>query len=90
MARLRPDLILVGSVVSTILVIGNAFYNKKQFYPSVVHITKSNSSMAVLYFQALVLAISFGKLINKIFFGQLRAIEMEVCSCSFDLFFFLL
>lgn len=47
MARIRPDLILVGSFVSTLLVIGNAFYHKRQFYPSVVHITKSNSSMAV-------------------------------------------
>jgi E3 ubiquitin-protein ligase synoviolin len=47
MARLRPDLILVGSIFSTILVIGNAFYHKKQFYPTVVYITKSNSSMAV-------------------------------------------
>jgi E3 ubiquitin-protein ligase synoviolin len=78
MTRLRPDFILVGSIFSTAVVIGNAFYNKKQFYPSVVHLTKSNSSMAVLYFQALVLAISFGKLVNKLFFGQLRPVEMEV------------
>lgn len=47
MTRLRQDLILVGSFLTTCLVIGNAFYHKKQFYPSVVHITKSNGSMAV-------------------------------------------
>ena len=29
------------------MVIGNAYYQKKQFYPSVVYITKSNPSMAV-------------------------------------------
>jgi E3 ubiquitin-protein ligase synoviolin len=89
MTRLRPDFILVGSIFSTAVVIGNAFYNKKQFYPSVVHLTKSNSSMAVLYFQALVLAISFGKLVNKLFFGQLRPVEMEV-SISFRFFNFLI
>jgi len=32
----------------------------------------------VLYLQAFVLALLIGKLMNKIFFGQLRAIEMEV------------
>lgn len=29
------------------VVISNAFYQKKQFYPSVLYITKSNPSMAV-------------------------------------------
>lgn len=31
----------------TSAVIGNAWYQKKQFYPAVVYITKSNASMAV-------------------------------------------
>lgn len=35
------------SLVLTTVVIGNAYYQKKQFYPSVVYITKSNPSMAV-------------------------------------------
>uniref|UniRef100_K1QT14 E3 ubiquitin-protein ligase HRD1 n=1 Tax=Magallana gigas TaxID=29159 RepID=K1QT14_MAGGI len=34
------------SVVLSAAVIGNAYYQKKQFYPSVVYITKSNPSMA--------------------------------------------
>ena len=34
----------------TATVVGNAFYQKKQFYPSVVYITKSNPSMAVSSF----------------------------------------
>lgn len=58
-------------------VIANAYYQKKQFYPSVVYITKSNSSMAVIYIQALILVILAGKLVKKIFFGQLRAAEFE-------------
>ena len=37
----------VGSFVLTTAVITNAYYQKKQFYPSVVYITKSSPSMAV-------------------------------------------
>lgn len=33
----------------TCIVIGNAYYQRKQFYPTVVHITKSNPSMAVSF-----------------------------------------
>lgn len=42
--------ITVISLALTTAVIGNAYYQKKQFYPSVVYITKSNPSMAVSYF----------------------------------------
>ncbi|KAK7104456.1 E3 ubiquitin-protein ligase synoviolin A-like isoform X1 [Littorina saxatilis] len=65
------------SFVMTGAVIANAYYQKKQFYPSVVYITKSNPSMAVIYIQAFVFVILMGKLLRKIFFGQLRAAEME-------------
>jgi hypothetical protein len=33
----------------------------------------------VIYIQALILVILAGKLVKKIFFGQLRAAEFEVC-----------
>lgn len=79
MARFRSELAVLLSFLLTLVVILNAFYHKKQFYPSVVYLTKSNSSMAVIYLQAFVIALLAGKLMNKIFFGQLRAIEMEVC-----------
>lgn len=39
--------ISVLSLALTTIVIANAYYQKKQFYPSVVYITKSNPSMAV-------------------------------------------
>ena len=101
MARFRSELAILLSFVLTLGVILNAFYHKKQFYPSIVYLTKSNSSMAVssllvswsavgsdftefsfqvLYLQAFVVALLVGKVMNKIFFGQLRAIEMEVSS----------
>lgn len=46
-ARMRAAGIVLISVALTCAVIGNAYYQKKQFYPSVVYITKSNPSMAV-------------------------------------------
>ncbi|KAF0300746.1 Chromosome-associated kinesin KIF4A [Amphibalanus amphitrite] len=74
---MNASLIASLSVLLTAAVVGNAFYQKKQFYPSVVYLTKSNASLAVIYVQAFVLVILFGKLVRKIFFGQLRAAEFE-------------
>ncbi|XP_055384436.1 E3 ubiquitin-protein ligase HRD1 [Condylostylus longicornis] len=65
------------SFVLTGIVIGNAYYHKKQFYPSVVYITKSNPSMAVIYIQFFVIVLMLGKLLRKIFLGTLRAAEFE-------------
>jgi hypothetical protein len=45
--EMRAAGITVTSLALTTAVIGNAYYQKKQFYPSVVYITKSNPSMAV-------------------------------------------
>lgn len=44
---MRIELVILGSLVLSTSVVGNAYYQKKQFYPSVVHITKSNPSMMV-------------------------------------------
>jgi len=74
---MRVDAIASISFGLTAAVVCNAFYKKEQFYPSVVYLTKSNPSMAVIYIQALVLVVLFGKLLRKIFFGQLRAAETE-------------
>lgn len=74
---MRAVLLSLLSILLTFAVIGNAYYQKKQFYPSVVYITKSNPSMAVIYLQAFVIVLLMGKLMRKIFFGQLRAAEME-------------
>ncbi|XP_028398788.1 E3 ubiquitin-protein ligase synoviolin-like [Dendronephthya gigantea] len=74
---MRGLLLSIGSIVLTSLVIGNAFYQKGQFYPSVVYITKSNPSLAVLYLQAFVFVLLLGQLSRKVFFGQLRPAETE-------------
>jgi len=56
----------MGSGLLTAAVLGNAFYQKKQFYPSVVYLTKSNPSMAVIYLQAFVFVLLAGKLMRKV------------------------
>ncbi|CAH1791822.1 unnamed protein product, partial [Owenia fusiformis] len=76
-SNMKSLLMTAASILLTGLVVGNAYYQKRQFYPSVVYITKSNPSMAVLYIQAFVCVVLAGKLMRKIFFGQLRAAEME-------------
>nr|CAG4636899.1 EOG090X03TK [Ceriodaphnia reticulata]SVE72853.1 EOG090X03TK [Ceriodaphnia reticulata] len=76
-SKMRIELVILGSLVLSTSVVGNAYYQKKQFYPSVVHITKSNPSMMVMYIQALVIVVLLGKLMKRVFFGQLRAAEVE-------------
>ena len=47
---LRAEYIILLSFLLTFTVVSNAFYTKKQFYPSVVYLTKSSSSLAVRSF----------------------------------------
>jgi len=75
--EMKSVLVTVGSFFLTLGVVMNAYYQKKQFYPSVVYITKSSPCMAVLYLQAFVVVIITGKFMRKLFFGQLRAAETE-------------
>uniref|UniRef100_H2ZDK5 RING-type E3 ubiquitin transferase n=1 Tax=Ciona savignyi TaxID=51511 RepID=H2ZDK5_CIOSA len=73
------SLLLTGSSFAlTTAVVVNAFIQKKQFFPAVVYLTtKSSPCIAILYLQAFVLVLLFGKLMRKIFFGQLRPAETE-------------
>ncbi|XP_026760596.2 E3 ubiquitin-protein ligase synoviolin isoform X2 [Galleria mellonella] len=74
---MKAILATVISLALTTVVIGNAYYQKKQFYPSIVYLTNSNPSMAVMYLQAFILVLLVGKLLRKVFFGQLRPAEFE-------------
>ena len=60
------------------LVISNAYMEKKQFYPTVVYLLSSNRSLGVIYLQAFVMVWFFCKFLKAIFFGTLRAAEVEV------------
>uniref|UniRef100_A0A8C9VPW6 RING-type E3 ubiquitin transferase n=1 Tax=Scleropages formosus TaxID=113540 RepID=A0A8C9VPW6_SCLFO len=73
----RAALVTATSLALTCAVVTHAYYLKHQFYPTVVYLTKSSPSMAVLYIQAFVLVFLLGKFMRKVFFGQLRAAEME-------------
>ncbi|XP_036404904.1 E3 ubiquitin-protein ligase synoviolin [Megalops cyprinoides] len=73
----RAALVTATSLALTGAVVAHAYYLKHQFYPTVVYLTKSSPSMAVLYIQAFVLVFLLGKFMRKVFFGQLRAAEME-------------
>lgn len=74
----RTAVMMAASLALTGAVVAHAYYLKHQFYPTVVYLTKSSPSMAVLYIQAFVLVFLLGKVMGKVFFGQLRAAEMEV------------
>ena len=49
---LRTVLAVCASMALTTAVVTNAWLQKKQFYPTVVHLTRSNQSMLILYVQA--------------------------------------
>uniref|UniRef100_A0A914VU35 E3 ubiquitin-protein ligase hrd-1 n=1 Tax=Plectus sambesii TaxID=2011161 RepID=A0A914VU35_9BILA len=75
--RLTASIFVLSSFALTALTISNAFMQKKQFYPSVVYISKSSPSMAVIYLQGMVLVGLVFQVAKFIFFGQLRAAETE-------------
>ena len=50
---MRAAVLTAASVMLTATVLANAWSQRQQFYPSVVYITKSNPSMAVIYIQVI-------------------------------------
>jgi len=65
------------SFIATFCVVTNAWYQQQQFYPTVVYLTKSSPSIAILYIQAAVLAYTCGKIMISMFFGTLRQQEYD-------------
>ena len=62
----------------TTLVVSNAYYKKKQFYPTVVYLLNSNRSLGVLYLQGFLVVWVLCDFLKRLFFGTLRAAEVEV------------
>ncbi|GAA6016669.1 hypothetical protein JCM11491_000201 [Sporobolomyces phaffii] len=60
--------------VSTVI---NAFRQRSNFYAAAVYLSKSNACMMILWNQAIYQTVLFGKLLQLIFLGQLRLIEVE-------------
>ena len=63
---MRSEVLAAASVGLTALVLANAWVQRQQFYPSVVYITKSNPSMAVIYLQVDFMIILFFLSSNKL------------------------
>ncbi|KRY52537.1 E3 ubiquitin-protein ligase synoviolin B [Trichinella britovi] len=75
--QVRYGHLLVFSFLLTAAVVFHAFHQRKQFYPSMVYLSKSNASVTALYIQAFVLVSLVGKLFQMIFFGSLHRFEQE-------------
>ena len=58
-SKMRLTLITLGTTLVSLAVVGNAFYQKQQFYPSIVFLTKSSPSVAVKIFLFIQLTIGF-------------------------------
>ena len=63
---MRTMLAVAASLTLSTAVVTNAWMQKKQFYPTVVHLTRSSQSMLILYGQAAVLVFLFAKLLGKV------------------------
>ncbi|ORX67118.1 hypothetical protein DL89DRAFT_275675 [Linderina pennispora] len=67
----------IATTVLTAGVIVSAFMQHQYFYTACVQLAQSSASMMVLANMGILLTILLGKLLVRIFFGQLRTIEVE-------------
>ena len=68
----------ICSTALSAVVIGNAYAEKKQFYPTVVYLLNSNRSLCVIYLQFFTMIWFLCQILKTLFFGTLRAAEVEV------------
>lgn len=59
------------------VVVTNAVYQSGHFYSACLHLTRSSTRLMVLLNMGLYLTIVFGRLFQRVFFGELRAVEVE-------------
>lgn len=67
----------VASFLAAAGVVFNAFRQRSNFYSAAVMLGGSNGCMLVLFNWAVFLTLCVGKICQKIFFGPLRAVEIE-------------
>ncbi|KAJ1892179.1 E3 ubiquitin-protein ligase hrd1 [Kickxella alabastrina] len=67
----------ISTTVLTAGVIASAFAQHEYFYTACVQLSQSGTAMLVLANMGLLLTILLGKLLVRVFFGQLRAVEVE-------------
>ncbi|OBZ85157.1 E3 ubiquitin-protein ligase HRD1 [Choanephora cucurbitarum] len=66
----------VSSILATGVIL-SAMYQRSNFYAACIYLYKSSACMMILLNMGLILSVLFGKLLQAIFFGRLRAIEVE-------------
>ncbi|KAK9701552.1 E3 ubiquitin-protein ligase hrd1 [Basidiobolus ranarum] len=72
-------LVVYGGVSSllTTAVIAAAFSQRSHFYAACIQLSQSSAAMMVLLNMGIFLTILFGKFLQYVFFGGLRAVEVE-------------
>ncbi|KAM0791258.1 hypothetical protein ACM66B_005734 [Microbotryomycetes sp. NB124-2] len=73
----RLQLYGLASTVCFISAVVNAFRVRANFYSAAVYLSKSNACMMIIWNQGIYQTVLLGKLLQAIFFGQLRMIEVE-------------
>ena len=81
LSRMRAAMMTAASLALTMTVLGNAWSQRQQFYPSVVYITKSNPSMAVIYLQVDWFIIC--REMQCFHLQDLCFLRKEVCCCEY-------
>ncbi|THH07757.1 hypothetical protein EW145_g3168 [Phellinidium pouzarii] len=67
----------VLSIGAVLAVFANALKKHSNFYSVAVYLSKSNGTVVVLVNFGMLLAVLFGRLLQQIFFGPLRTLEVE-------------
>ncbi|KAI9353605.1 E3 ubiquitin-protein ligase synoviolin A-like protein [Obelidium mucronatum] len=67
----------VISVALAASAISSAWTARANFYATCIHLTRSSTTLMILLNLSLFLSIVIGRGVQKVFFGQLRAIEVE-------------
>ncbi|KAI0266690.1 hypothetical protein BC834DRAFT_823381 [Gloeopeniophorella convolvens] len=79
-SSLMSHRVVLYSFASTLAVsatIANALQNHSNFYSVAVYLSKSGASVLILANFSLLLALVCGRLVQQIFFGSLRPVEVE-------------
>eukprot|EP00762_Andalucia_godoyi_P005264 ANDGO_06826.mRNA.1 ERAD-associated E3 ubiquitin-protein ligase HRD1 len=71
---------LLVSLAAAGIFIHRAFVENVQYFPAMIYLLNSKTSLAVLGNAGLAILFSIGKLGSKVFFGALRTSEMETLS----------
>ncbi|BGO91614.1 hypothetical protein NBRC10512_008061 [Rhodotorula toruloides] len=76
----RGGRLALYGAVSTVLAVWtvlNAFRQRSNFYAAAVYLSKSNACMMILWNQGIFQTVMLGKLLQAVFLGELRLIEVE-------------